>query len=304
MSNDPLVYYAQPTAITDLEEHADRLKDLPASIPELCWLVQGVMIHTFWLDRYGVTIPQARQKEELQIRSAAKLLQRVWELDDRPLAEARPLERRLVGNCRDFTTLLTALLRHQGIPARGRCGFGTFFLPGRYEDHWQCEIWRAGEKRWRLADAQLDDFQRRALKIDFDPTEIPEGAFLTAGAAWRLCRAGQADPATFGIFDMSGMGFILGNLLRDLAALNKVELLPWDCWGIMNEIAGDEDISETHLRLLDEVAQLTTAADTPLSAIRAIYENEPGLRVPPTVRSHVAERPIEEHIGALLAAPG
>jgi hypothetical protein len=143
----------------------------------------------------------------------------------------------------------------------------------------------------------------RALQIDFDPTDVPAGAFLTGGDAWRVCRAGQADPAAFGIFDMSGMGFILGDMLRDLAALNKMELLPWDCWGIMNEIGGDEDITAAHTILLDKVAQLTTAAETPLSEIKAIYENEPGPRVPPTVRSYVAGQPVEEDVGAFLSAP-
>src|SRR5256886_10114387 len=36
-------------------------------------------------------------------------------LDPRPLAEARPPERRLVGCCRDFTVLLCAMARHHGI---------------------------------------------------------------------------------------------------------------------------------------------------------------------------------------------
>jgi hypothetical protein len=46
------------------------------------------------------------------------------------------LAKRLVGNCRDFSTMLCAMLRHQGVPARARCGFGAYFLPNHYEDHW------------------------------------------------------------------------------------------------------------------------------------------------------------------------
>ena len=57
---------------------------------------------------------------------------RLLEIDPSPLGRARPPERRLVGTCRDFTTFMTALLRAKGIPARARCGFGTYFLPGHY----------------------------------------------------------------------------------------------------------------------------------------------------------------------------
>jgi hypothetical protein len=31
--------------------------------------------------------------------------------------------------------MLTSILRYQGIPARTRCGFGKYFLPGHFEDH-------------------------------------------------------------------------------------------------------------------------------------------------------------------------
>lgn len=42
-----------------------------------------------------------------------------------------------------------------------------------------------------------------------------------------------ADPNDFGIFDMRGLWFVWGNLVRDIAALNRMELLlPWDSWGL------------------------------------------------------------------------
>ena len=41
-----------------------------------------------------------------------------------------------MGNCRDFSTMLCTVLRYQNTPARARCGFGAYFLPDHYEDHW------------------------------------------------------------------------------------------------------------------------------------------------------------------------
>lgn len=86
------------------------------------------MIHIFWAEQYGIQLPEQR-KGEVQLRSVASKLERIAELDPRPLDQARPPDKRLVGNCRDFSVLLTAMLQHQGVPARARCGFGRYFLP-------------------------------------------------------------------------------------------------------------------------------------------------------------------------------
>ena len=54
------------------------------------------------------------------------------------------------------------------------------------------------------------------------------------------------------------MWFIAGNVLRDLAALNRMELLPWDVWGLMQmNDAGLLDGEKG--ALLDRVAALTLA---------------------------------------------
>ena len=82
-----------------------------------------------------------------------------------------------------------------------------------------------------LVDAQLDARQRELFKIAFDPLDVPRDQFLVAGDAWQRCRAGKADPTAFGILDMYGLWFIAGNVIRDVAALNDHEMLPWDVLG-------------------------------------------------------------------------
>ena len=44
---------------------------------------------------------------------------------------------------------------------------------------------------------------------------------------------GSVDLRVDGVPENYGIGEIRGNLIRDLAALNKVETLPWDEWGRM-----------------------------------------------------------------------
>ena len=280
----PLDYYASPGPMTEPEKYSNLFENLPVEISELRRLVQGLIIHIFWAKRYGVELPEERQ-QETQLRHVAKMLKRIQELDDQPLTVERPLENRLVGNCRDFSTLLCTILRHHGVPARARCGFGTYFEPGWYEDHWVCEYWNANENRWILVDAQLDDFQYEDLKIEFDPCDLPRDQFLTGGKAWQLCRAEKADPDRFGIFDMYGLWFIRGNLVRDLASLNKIELLPWDSWGLIDK--EDLNLSESDWALLDQAAALTLADNAAFSELRAIYDNENRLCVPPTVKSYL-----------------
>jgi len=253
------------------------LNALPTDIPSLVKILQGVMLHAFWAERYGVSLTDER-RAEVNLRRVDKQLARIVELEDRPLGEARPHERKLVGNCRDFSVMLAAILRHQGVPARARCGFGTYFTPGRYEDHWVCEIWRADQGRWILVDAQLDELMIEALKPDFDPLDVPRDRFIVGGKAWQLCRSGAADSDDFGIFDMHGIEFVRGDLLRDFLAFNKIEILPWDGgWGYM--VALEPEQVASVYALMDRVAALIGAADASAfdddwAALRALYEQD------------------------------
>jgi hypothetical protein len=273
-----LDYYVIPGIMTDLNEFVYLFDGLPTELSRLRDIVQGLLVHIFWIERYGFTLPDER-KEEVQIRTVTKKLRRIWELDDRPLTFSRALDRRLVGNCRDFSVLLCSALRHLKVPARARCGFGIYFLPGHYEDHWVCEYWKAEEERWVMVDAQLDSLQRQLLDIQFNPLDVPSDQFVTAGKAWLMCPEGGVDPSKFGIFDMHGVAFIQHNLIRDFLSLNKIEILPWDNWGLMkkdNQAAASEDVE-----LMDHLARLTLAGNEAFKQIRDIYEGEPRLRMSP-----------------------
>ena len=184
----------------------------------------------------------------------------------------------MVGNCRHFTTLSCALLRRAGIPARARCGFGMYFEPGKYVDHWVTEYWNEAEHRWVRIDAQLDDVQRAAITPDFDTEDLPPGPFLPAGEAWQQCRTGRAEPADFGIFEFWGLWFVQANVVRELAALNKMELLPWDVWGAMTF---QEEPDAAVLTLTDTVAGVIAGGD--VDAIRTVYEDSDDVRVPDKV---------------------
>ncbi len=75
--------------------------------------------------------------------------------------------------------------------------------------------------------------------------------------------------------------------MRDAAALNAVELLPWDMWGVMP--APEEKIDEERMALFDELARLTREPDQHADELRRLCADE-RLRVPTTVRNDVRDR--------------
>jgi len=276
-------YYKSHGPMTAPGPHAPQLSALPPAIARLCEIVQGVLIHrelARWL--YEVALSE-QQRDEAHIRPISQMLERIAAFDPRLLTMARTPARRLPGVCRHFSLMLCSILREQGTPARTRCGFGAYFNPGRFEDHWVCEYWNAEQGRWILVDAQLDAVQQKAFKIDFNPLDVPRDRFIIAGDAWQMCRSGRAQADRFGlsIIKLQGLWFIAGNVLRDLASLNRMELLPWDVWGLMEMTDGALD--DEKKALLDRVAALSLADEDAFAQVRAIYESEDGLRVPAVV---------------------
>jgi hypothetical protein len=288
-----LAYYTQHGALSNPGAYAHLFNALPTDLAGLVGVVQATTVHVFWAERYGLKLPPERMPE-LQLRTLERRLARTLALDARPLTEPRPLDKKLVGNCRDHSLLLTALLRHQGVPARARCGFGAYFMPNHYEDHWVTEYWNQDQRRWVLVDAQLDALQCEAMRIPFNPLDVPRDQFVVGGLAWQMCRTGQADPDTFGIFNMHGLGFVRGNLVRDVAALTKVELLPWDCWGVILKEQLDD---AGDLALLDHVAALTAGDPVDWPALRASAA-DPRLRMDGHLLSYVdgAMTPVEVNV--------
>jgi len=280
----PQEFYAQPAPLSDPKTHRAALAALPDTVPALCEVIHGLLIHRAWAPAYGWQLPEERM-QDAQARAVHATLERIFALDPRPLDRAREPAARFAGTCRDFALMLCAMLRTRGVPARARCGFGRYFVAGQFEDHWVCEHWDAEASRWVLTDAQIDALQREATGIAFDPLDVPRDQFVVAGEAWRLCRSGAEDPMKFGIFDMHGLWFVRGNVQRDLAALNRVEVLPWDDFGMMGDIAPGEEPDAEQLALLDRAAALTTEPDAHFDALRALYAEEPSLRVGEKVKN-------------------
>jgi hypothetical protein len=278
MTPDIAACYTRLAPMTDPGALDSLLADAPTDIPGMAAYIQNLILHVHWAPAYRMRLSEARQAE-IHTRSVHDMLALMQRHDPRPLAFVRTLYQRMVGNCRHFSTLGVALIRRAGIPARARCGFGAYFQSGFHADHWVVEYWNG--TAWQLLDAQIDAAQRAMLRLEFDPLDVPREQFLVAGDAWTACRAGKADPETFGILDMKGLWFIAGNVLRDVAALNNIEMLPWDMWGAMPK--PEDTIAPQTIALFDKLAALTQAPDAHFAELRALYEGDLNLRVPPSV---------------------
>jgi len=290
-NTNPLEFYSQHGVMSDPRKYSPWFTDLPDEIPALCKVVQGLLIHEGWAGQYGVSMSEDRTLES-GIRMVAEKMDRILQLDKRPLVEPRHPSKRLFSICRDFALLLTTLLRQKGIPARARFGFATYFFPPDadvgFGDHVITEYWHAQDRRWVLVDAQLDALQREAVQISFDPCNVPRDVFLTADVAWQRCQNEGADPKKFGFLPgYTGLWYVKGHLARDIAALNKIEMLCWDYWGIFER--RDFDLPAEDLKLLDKAAELSLAGNQDFGKLRSLYHQDMRLRVPPVVKSWYVE---------------
>ncbi len=281
MNQAALDYYATPGRFTGLEG----CKVSPSDVRDAVGVVQGLLIYdTVAQPFYGVQLTE-QQADAINERDSAALLDIVRAVDPRPLDEARPPASRVGARCHAFSRLTVAFLRAAGVPARARCGFGTYFRPG-----WFAEYWSAATNQWLMADAQLDDVWRKLLNFTADPLSISETQFVTAGHAWQAWRRGELDAGRCGLSAIHEHGdfWIAGNLRLDLASLNKVEMLPWDVWG--EGWKPGEQPTAAQLELFDAVAELTVDPDSRFGELRTRYETDASLRMDGTVFSVLRDR--------------
>nr|WP_042196164.1 transglutaminase domain-containing protein [Kibdelosporangium sp. MJ126-NF4]CEL22441.1 Transglutaminase-like enzyme [Kibdelosporangium sp. MJ126-NF4]CTQ89296.1 Transglutaminase-like enzyme [Kibdelosporangium sp. MJ126-NF4] len=270
--------------LTSPGRHSGLFESLPPDIAGLTRVGHGLLIHEYLTHFYDVELSD-EDREPVHLRAVEQLLTAITERDGRPLDVPRAPGERTAANCRHFTVLLVSILQARGVRARARCGFGAYFNEGMHEDHWVCEYWDGA--RWVLVDSQIDEVQHARFPIDFDLTDVPRDRFLTAGAAWQLCRAGKADPDTFGLsmFNETGYWWIAANMVRDAAALVGVPLLPWDVWGSMPEPEDTVDMA-----FFDRLAALTEHPDAPTDELRNLLRDDERIRVPAKVRNMARKR--------------
>jgi hypothetical protein len=283
LAPEEFAFYSTQSLVSDPGAFAERYADLPDDPRELALVVRRLMIHRVEGGLFDFQVAEDRLRNDAETRYVDEILKLILERSDAPLNEPRAFEDRFVGTCRDFALLLCSFLRAKGVPARIRSGFADYFGAGDFHyDHVVAEYWDA-EHGWRLADAQVTE----GHTVEFDPLDVPRDRFLVAGKAWQLIRAGKADAPSFGIplpdgTPLVGEWFVAGNIRLDLSAVNKVETLLWDIWGI--GAGGDEDMTDEIHDLYDLAARVVED-EIVFAAARTLFAENAGLRTPATVLS-------------------
>jgi hypothetical protein len=257
--------YSSPGPLTNLEGiNPEALADLGENQVEICAPVHSLVIQPS--DAESLGLPSDRFASN-QVRPSVALVEEILRFDPAPLVVPREAEKRVVGTCRHFAVISCALLRQRGFAARVRCGFATYFQSGQGLDHWITEYWSGDDARWVRIDTEILGGQ-----VLERPEDLRPGEFLSGGEAWTAFRLGTIDATTFGVYGTGNWGAaeIRGNAVKDLAALNKVEMLPWDEWGRMTD-AYKGETGPDYDELLDEVATVCASNDS--RAVAALYEH-------------------------------
>lgn len=276
-------FFRTHSPMTDPGKHSKRLAAVPKEPADMVKCVQGLLMHggLCWLYKHE---PSKDQLGGDEIHRVEAMLDRVIGMDDRPLVAPRPLNKRLIGNCRTFAVLLTSMMREKGIPARVRAGFATYtWGRGKFENHWICEYHDSASRRWIKVDPQIDEKQRGLMKIGFNTLDMPEGAFLVGGAGWRDCSEGKTKPEDYGLGGPKGwnpLGWVMvrETLLDDVLTLNKVEVLP----GEVNELGEKEQakVSQDEMGLLDRLSRCSLSPDEQFHTLRSLFLSNPSCRMP------------------------
>jgi hypothetical protein len=268
----PQEYYREQSAISDAGDYAKLFDAVPNDIESICQAAQNITVHY----AAGGYKPPKDRLPEVDTRYVKSILHRVMELDDRPLTESRPTEKRFVGCCRDYTMLTVSMMRHKGIPARARYGTADYFMKGYHVDHVVVEYWNGDH--WQMVDSQLS----QDPWWNFDVRDVPRDRFIVGARGWQMAEHEGLDPERIGLgAELGGWQFILYETILDIAALNKQEMLCWEGWGIGFTLYND--LTDEDKALLDRLAVITQDPNA-FEAFLDIYQN-PKLKLPNAVYS-------------------
>ncbi len=271
-----LEYYKTQSIMTNPGKYSYLYDNLPQSPLELTRVVQGVLLHIFHTESYGVHLTKER-KEEVRVRKVEDVLECIMMLDNRPLSQPRDPNERMISHCRDYAVLLCSFLRHRGIPARVRVGFADYFIPEVPQSHWLCEYWCQTKGKWVKIDAQLDSIQIDFYKIDFDPMDVPADKFLYAGEEYKHPRIKSVDLSHSDSQNTEDSSCVIRRcLIQDFLALNKMEVEIWD---VTNYMDVGRHANPAYAKILRRIANMTTSSRDRLSEIKETYQRYDGLKI-------------------------
>lgn len=254
-----LEFYASHSLFSDPGKNADMYEDLPDDAEEVCKILQGICLDFYVIYKYPI---QNERWLETNNRYAEDILSVIRRIDSNTLTQERPVNMRFIASDSHFCTLFCSIMRSKGIPARKRVGVSP--RDGRFYTYEICEYWDKEAQEWKKADPAGKGYE-----------------FIPAARAFMDVHARRTVPEQYFTDDRQGMRNIIADVVLDLAALNKQELLSWDRYGIMNE--DPIEYLDYFRTVLDTVAEVSLKYDDDLEKIQAAYASDTRLQVPSEV---------------------
>lgn len=274
--NQELYFYSKLGPLTDPQEYYFFIEQQPDNVEQICESISSLILNDFLYSIHCLQIPDLCS-DDVNLRS---IKEKLTEINQRIQCNEfiKENDSCSLGNCRDISLTLCAILRHKGIPARLRSGFATFFNPIKKFDHWICEYWNAEKYNWDRIDGWMyqikkyidklpDEYAKSFSYLGLNPLYLDSKFFITGAEAWEKCRNGEDEFKNYGTYQigLEGEWFVRDNMIRDLFCLIKTEPLPWDCWGIMGK--QNQTIDETEYMLLDKIASVLSSGNVPLKTL-------------------------------------
>jgi len=161
-----------------------------------------------------------------------------------------------------------------------------------------CEYWNERKERWLLVDSEINDLVRKEYKTkeSFNPFDINHSEFISSGRAWQMCKAGEIKPEKIGVpsINITGFWFVIGSIVRDLASLNKIELLPWDYTDFSDkQFKNFSELPREDLELLDKASEILEGAHDAWKKVIEFYAKNSKLQIPERIKAYTSTGPIE-----------
>ena len=187
-------------------------------------------------------------------------------------------------SCREYALFACAVLRQANLAARIRVFFNKFYYEPFNHDQILLEFWNENVQEWHKADLRfkLSDLSLK-LAISLDFFNVQEEHYISAARAWIDCRAHPNLAMRFFGGNKKGLWYVRDRLIQDLAALNKVEMLLWDCWGLMT--CPEKEMTRKNFFLLDQLAEMMLNPDQNFFELREMYFKHEEFRVPKKILS-------------------
>lgn len=282
-----LEFYRKTSPYTDLGFYKEFAKNLPDDIKELCLLQRHQIIHPVNLmdetrqDKnsfYGdmTQIPETRLIFEDDIFPTAQSVLAELLRKDEKYDRKREIQNKVHTTCRSQATLLVAILKAKGIPARARSGFAEYCEnEGIYWDHWITEYFDETSRKWQLADADCC-----CNDINFNPYNMPREKFLFGAKAWlgmrkkefkeeQICYASK--------LVTKGLKAAIRGLFYDFHCLMNDEIIFLHMPKYIRE--KNFELSEEEYQELDQLAELMLNSDENFEKLQEIWENNLKFRI-------------------------